>query len=453
MFSECRNLIKLFLIFHNLSNAFSLAQKAGELLHQSPIHTGTYISAPCTTHIIHRNLEFENHQLNKIFNPFLISSLSRFNSTTKLGYVNQIMEWNKKEVHSNNSNTPHHRRFCMFLIFYSNPTFDNLSIGILLRLHVLQYFHTGAKSYNFNRDVQLCSQFYALLITYWDLRIVATTVIYQFDFIISSPQFISAVCSIVPNFAVLYVDKHTESNRLCIHTPRMTFPFYKRLVCTDKFIHVFPVYAKIQGAKNVEFDLLNTSPSIWRSYSLRTKTYQVTSADFFVAKTILMDTLNLTVRNAVDCSNTDIYTCSDYTTISPMQSTYYINTKIFATSFVTTMENNAHFMTCSSNEVHKFAAYIDPFDLSSWVGIVLGIVIVSILLAVGRAWSNNTIHRDSTFGLITEINTGIVGMIWLGISLLGVIESGFEKANSLGSVGKPLVCLWVTMGVVLCSGY
>ncbi|OXA54288.1 hypothetical protein Fcan01_11724 [Folsomia candida] len=394
---------------------------------------------PCTTHVMHNNVDSVSLELSYATGPVLLSILPP-SFTLPTEYQTHK---NRTVSHVYSRYYTRHRKFCYFYIFYSNPPWDAVSLGLLMRLHILQV-HEEIKRRQRELekwDTNQVSYLYAIFVTteqqnyfqkvqkpdrFWHLAHLKSNVL---------------LLAVIPNFGLLFLSDKSERDIFCVAAPQVSYPFQKVLICHSRPLQAFTRYFGSTHLQQNQFRLPRDFPSLQGNKLGSRDVRQLSNAALFILVEILAPSSNISIipycwsPHEVKCSLPIINqgeTSGDWD-IFHWSSTYII-----------VAEKDLHFLTCHSNNRQSFDLYIKPLDLYTWICLA-----GAIFLFVGAARSFVSLVTLSS----EKRHPGLKSLyFWALATLLEQVKPFNGKPTNFSGF-RLLLGVWVLAISVIISGY
>lgn len=406
---------------------------------QHPSLNGLISSIPCTTHIMHYNLDFLLLKLNNPIEPLLISVLP-----PSLTLPMEYKYLQDRTVHHFYSRYyTRHRKFCYFYIFYSNPPWDTVTLGLLMRLYILQAHEElrRVRQELTKQDTNQAGYLYAIFITENQNFFKDGKVSRQKSQYLAYLRPDIFLLSVIPNFGLLFLSGKMEGEILCIATGQESYPIQKQLICHSRPHMALVNYFMPSYLKQNQFQLARDFPGLRENNPYLGMVTQTSNAALFLLMEILAPSCNLSIIPF--CHSALDEKCS-LPAISAGETPMFWDMYHWTSTNVVFGEKDLHFLTCYSKKKTSFDLYIKPFDFYTWM-CLLGCVLLLVCALSG-------------FASLASLN--------LGTSRLGLSALGFWALATLldqvkGISGLPtkvsgfhlLLGVWVLLASIITSGY
>lgn len=427
-----------------------LVSSRGENTNEKSYNFGTFLlpnlryiisSSPCITHFLHHKLDFYSHNLDKssphLLNPFTVNQIP-----PKLSWPNEYRSLLMlTRTHSRiRSYTRHSKRFCHFMIFYSNPAPSADTLGFLLRLFVLQFFDNGFKlgpRYGGNNFFH-GDNFYALHIARREQNVGDK--IYTHCCLRGDHR-----SAILPNFGQLFLAG--DSVTMCLHSPRMSSPNRQNFKCFQDFRdeNLFPLFSVIQAQTAFRYDVYLPAVKVRQLRNGVDSLNELENAARYIVLHILAGRANANVSTS--CLQ-DLEGCS-FPMITTHESTSLWAAYVYKSTPVAVGAKNLHFLTCYSRSEVTFSTYTTPFDVYIWGAIAASIICVAVT-AHGLVSLIHVIRRDDKVGInmktLPDVTFRIMGILLDQIDGLAVKSGNYTEL-------RVLLAVWVMVATVMTSSY
>lgn len=392
---------------------------------------------PCTTHVMHHNLDFHSFEVK---NPTVLSLISTLQLDRLVPMEYKSLQ-QRSILHFYLRYYSRHRKFCYFYIFYSNPPWDSVSLGLLMRLYILEGHDSVRQDQGDQKtsDTNQVDYIYAIFVTTGK-----QTYFQDVTTRLPGSQYVAYLkpniflLSIVPNFGLLFLSDTREGNVLCVSTRQMSYPVRKELICEfipyQELLHYFSQ----RHLEHNRFRLPPDFPGFQRGTFGSSIFSQISNPDIFLLVKILAPSCNVSIillANAEESNLPVIYSGET----SALWDIYH-----WTSTIVIVGEKNLHFITCHSRKQLSFDLYIKPFDFLSWICLA-GFV----LIVVGAL-------RGFFALLSVKSETRYTGLTSLAFWTVGTL---LEQVDTIS--GKPaeysgfrlFLAIWLLLASVITNGY
>ncbi|OXA43215.1 hypothetical protein Fcan01_22097 [Folsomia candida] len=394
---------------------------------------------PCTMHIMHHNLDSVSLELNYPTGPVLLSILPP--SLTLL--TEYQTQQNRTVSHFYSRYYTRHRKFCYFYIFYSNPPWDTVSLGLLMRLHILQVHEQVKRGQRELEkwDTNQVGYLYAIFATtepqnYFQ-EVQKSYRSWHFAHVNSNVLLLA----VIPNFGLLFLSDTSERDILCVSAPQVSYPIQKLLVCHSQPPQAFVRYFGLSHLQQNQFRLARDFSDLQGNILVSRDVSKISNAALFILLEILAPASNISIIS--NCWNTNEEKCS-LPIINEGETSGDWSIFHWSSTYVIVAEKDLHFLTCHSKNRQSLDLYIKPLDLSTWICLV-----GAMLILVGALRSFVSMVSLSS----ERRNPGLQSLCFWALGTLLEQLKPFSGRPANFSGFRLLVGIWVVAISVIINGY
>lgn len=406
-------------------------------------------SSNCVIHFLYHNLNFDSHNLHKFSllppHPFTVTQIPQ-KLTWPDDYTSLLLATKRPRRFQNYSR---HAKFCHFMIFYSNPVPSRDTLGLWLRLLVLQYFDNvekrGTPGYH-RQGICEADNFYALHITRWGENKAKNGRIYT-DCCLG----VDHRSYLVPNFGQLVLNDNREGSvTLCLHSPRMMLPIAQNWKCYTNFENnTFSSFLLIQAQTHFRFDINLPETSIREIANGIARLSLISNVEKYIVLHLLARAVGVNISTT--CLQKDDLGCN-FSTISFNEFPSNWAIYVWKSTPVVVETRNLHFLTCYSHSKVSFLTYTTPFDGYVWIAMAVSILSVSVtakcFVSLGKYVKRDEgkMKKSKMWTTLGDVTFRVTGMLFDQIDAFSGKIANYSELRIL------LAC-WAMVTTVLISSY